>query len=100
MNTKHKRVTRKINEEFFMMFSWTHHVMELGCQQEHRDVLTHRACHVESTTGSWIVKRRPKYICHSTSSGDRAVRDEILHVLRGVARERLDRHTAWGRFRT
>jgi hypothetical protein len=32
MNTKHKRVTRNSDEKFFMIFSWTHHVMELGCQ--------------------------------------------------------------------
>jgi hypothetical protein len=95
-----KRGTPGIDEECFMISSWTRHVMELGCQQEHRDVLTRRACRVESTTGNWIVKRRLKYICHSTSSGDRAVCCDVLHVVRGAARERLDRHTVWGKLRT
>jgi hypothetical protein len=46
------------------------------------------------------MKRKPKYICQLASSGERAVRDEILLVLRGAARERLDRQTAWKTFRT
>lgn len=37
---------------------------------------------------------------YSVSSSERAVRYEILHVSCGAARERLDRHTAWGRLRT
>jgi len=33
-NTNHERGTRGVDEEFFMIFSWTHHVMELECQQK------------------------------------------------------------------
>ena len=98
-----QRGTPGVDEEYFMIFSWTHHVRELECQQKYktrRRFLKVGAYHVEWTTESWIVKRRPKYICHSTSSGDRAVCCDVLHVLRGAARERLDRQTAWGMFRT
>jgi hypothetical protein len=98
-----KRGTPGIHEECFMIFSWTHHVRELEYQQNYktrRRFLKVRAYHAESTTESWIVKRRPKYICHSTSSGDRAVCCDVLHVLRGAARDRLDCHTAWGKLRT
>ena len=34
------------------------------------------------------------------SSSERAVRYEIMHVSCRGARERLDRHTAWGSLRT
>ena len=86
-----------------MIFSWTHHVMELECQQTYRtrNVQVLKAYHVESTTGSWTVERKPKSICDSASSGNREarIRDPAL-ILRGAARERLDRHTAWGKRRT
>jgi hypothetical protein len=71
--------------------------MELECRQTYRtrNVQVLRAYHVESTTGSWTVEGKPKSICDSASSGEQAVRYEILHMFRGAARERLERHTAW-----
>jgi hypothetical protein len=92
-----ERGTRGVDEDFFMIVSWTHHGVELECQQTYRtrNVQVLRAYHVESTTGSWTVERKPKSLCDSASSGERAVRYEILHVLREAARERLERHTAW-----
>jgi len=33
-NTKQERVTHNVDEECFMIFSWTHHVVELECQQK------------------------------------------------------------------
>ena len=32
-STNQERGTRNLDEEFFMIYSWTHHVVELDCQQ-------------------------------------------------------------------
>lgn len=108
-------MTRRIDEEFFMILDGFIKSMGLECLIEinkgHRrraeaKILSCRINNLELNPGTEDSRKamRDGIMAeggseYSASSSERAVRYEILHVSCGAPRKRLDRHTAWGRLR-
>ena len=55
-----QRGTPGVDEEYFMIFSWTHHVMELECQQDTRHGDVSEAQSLSRRINNWELDREKK----------------------------------------